>query len=174
MNTSPQTTPQTAREWFNLGKQALERGFPQDAIQALETALDQSYPQSYLGGEIQIWLATAYEATGQHQAAMDRCRQLRQHPDPRIRKQSADILYIWEAPVLQTRPDWLVKIPDLSQMEDNPQPTAGAGLNRPKKQTRPIAPEPELDPAVINRRDNGFVWIGILVLCGVMSLWAIR
>lgn len=163
----------TTREWFALGQKALERGFPLEAIVAFQTALDQGYPQSYLGGEIQIWLATAYEAAGQHQAALDRCRQLRSHPHPNIRKQSADILYIWEAPALKTPPDWIVRIPDLSQVEDNPAPTVGTGLNRKKPRTRKEPPEPSIDPSTINHKDNHFIWVGLgLVIMGLL-IWGL-
>lgn len=167
---SPAVSPptRTTREWFALGQKALERGFPLEAIGAFQAALDQGYPQSHLGGEIQIWLATAYEAAGQHQAALDRCRQLRSHPHPTIRKQSADILYIWEAPALKTPADWIVEIPDLSQVEDNPAPTIGAGLNR-KKPRSPKEPiDIPIDPSSINRKDNHFVWVGLGL--GVMGL----
>ncbi|MEY2977966.1 MAG: hypothetical protein ACO31I_03685 [Prochlorotrichaceae cyanobacterium] len=169
-NSSP--PPQrTTREWFAFGQKALEQGFPIDAIAAFQAALEQGYPQSYLGGEIQIWLATAYEAAGQHQAALDRCRQLRSHPHASIRKQSADILYIWEAPALQTRPDWVVNIPDLSRVEDNPAPTVGAGVNRQKQRPKKEPVEPQIDPASINRKDNQFVWVGLGFLTIAWLIW---
>lgn len=170
MTNSPQLPTRTVRDWFALGRDALEKGFPNEAIVAFEAALDQGYPQSYLGGEIQIWLATAYEAAGQHQAAVDRCRQLASHPHPTIRKQSADILYIWEAPTLQTRPDWVVNIPDLSEVEDNPAPTSGAGLNRKKQRPKPELPEPQIDPSQINRQENQFIWLGLGVTAIVLLI----
>ena len=170
---SPSAPTRTTREWFALGQKALEQGFPLDAIAAFQTALDQGYPQSYLGGEIQIWLATAYEAAGQHQAALDRCRQLRSHPHPNIRKQSADILYIWEAPALQTPPGWIVHIPDLSQVEDNPAPTVGAGLNRKKPRPPKENLEPPIDPSTINHKDNQFVWVGLGLVGIGLLVWAL-
>ena len=162
MSHSAESPQRSVREWFALGKEALEKGFPRDAIAAFETALSQGYPDSSLGGEIQIWLATALESAGDHEGARDRCRQLRTHPDVTIRRQSADILYIWEAPVLQTPEDWVVKIPDLSQVEDNALPSAqAAGMNRPKKKPVKTLPEEEYDESEINRQDNNFLWIAI-------------
>ena len=66
-----------------------------------------------------------------------------------------------------------MKIPDLTQVEDNPLTTAGAGVNRKKKIVQTVAIEPEIDPALINRKDNRFVWIGIGILLAILSLWAI-
>lgn len=46
--------------YFVIGKYAYERGQYQKAVEALETALDREGPFSQLGGDIQLWLALAY------------------------------------------------------------------------------------------------------------------
>ena len=43
-----------------LGKYAYERGQYQKAVEALEEALDREGPFTQLGGDIQLWLALAY------------------------------------------------------------------------------------------------------------------
>ena len=45
---------------FVIGKYAYERGRYQQAVEALETALDREGPFTQLGGDIQLWLALAY------------------------------------------------------------------------------------------------------------------
>ena len=45
---------------FILGKYAYERGQYQKAVEALEEALDREGPFTQLGGDIQLWLALAY------------------------------------------------------------------------------------------------------------------
>ena len=176
-DSSPHPTPprpRTTQEWFVYGKKALEQGFYQDAIVAFQTALNQGYPESYVGGEIQIWLATAYEAKGENKAARDVCRQLKTHPDVRIRKQSADILYIWEAPVLSTRPDWIVEIPDLTQVEDNPIPTPGAGLTRKKDKPKASPLEPDSTEPPVSATDNQFTIVATLVLVASLVILALK
>ena len=46
---------------FSVGKYAYERGRYQDAVVALEEALNKEGPFSQLGGDIQMWLALAYQ-----------------------------------------------------------------------------------------------------------------
>lgn len=46
---------------FSIGKYAYERGRYQDAVLALEVALNKEGPFSQLGGDIQMWLALAYQ-----------------------------------------------------------------------------------------------------------------
>ena len=174
MTDSASQPTRTVKEWFAYGKTALEQGFYPDAIVAFQRALSQGYPDSHLGGEIQIWLATAYEAAGQNQAARDLCRQLKVHPDVRIRKQSADILYIWEAPLLKTPPDWIVQIPDLSQVEDDPIPSAGAGLSR--KTVQPKVPIEEEIPAETPeyRSPHQFTIVACLIFIATLVFLAVK
>ena len=177
-SSSPSPNPaarlRTTQDWFAYGKKALEQGFYQDAIVAFQTALSQGYPDSYLGGEIQIWLATAYEAKGENKAARDLCRQLQTHSDVRIRKQSADILYIWEAPVLSTRPDWIVEIPDLTQVEDNPIPSSGAGLTRKKDKSKVSPLESDLPNVSRSAPDHQFTIVAILIILAGLVILALK
>ena len=168
---SPRPTPERSfQEWFKLGQTALEYGAYAEAIVAFESALDQGYPQSYAGGQAQIWLATAYEAKGQPDKAREICRRLTHHPDSRIRKQSADVLYIWEAPVLTRRDDWVVKIPDLSQVDTATQ--GRLGESRRSQTQKTVEPTPTAPPEPFdleNRGQNNF-WIWAILGAGLL-LW---
>ncbi|MGP0128668.1 MAG: hypothetical protein ACTMUB_05210 [cyanobacterium endosymbiont of Rhopalodia musculus] len=59
---------------------------------------------SQLGGEVQMWLVTAYQAVGRLHHAITLCQTLTCHPCSDIRKQSKEILYILQAPKLK-RPE---------------------------------------------------------------------
>ena len=46
---------------FSVGKYCYERGRYEDSVAALEAALAKEGPFSQLGGDIQMWLALAYQ-----------------------------------------------------------------------------------------------------------------
>jgi hypothetical protein len=46
---------------FTLGKLAYEKGQYPDSVQFFTQALDKEGPFSPLGGEVQLWLALAYQ-----------------------------------------------------------------------------------------------------------------
>ncbi|GAB4819970.1 hypothetical protein N2152v2_007016 [Parachlorella kessleri] len=143
---------------FELGKQAYARGQYPTSTQLLERALDDEGPFSQLGGEIQLWLALAYQACGREQDCIDVYLGLEKtHPIPSIRKQAsswldeqqslltrlgspgtalkqvaADLRYIMEAPKLQLSPDERVQIPVLEGLEAN------RGGRTPTARPRPI------------------------------------
>lgn len=73
------------------------------------------YPQS---GKLRIWQALAQEALGQTQEAILLAQTLVNDPDPEVAQQARYILAIWQAPRLRRPPEWLIEIPDLSQLED--------------------------------------------------------
>lgn len=155
---APPTPLQQAQADYQAGKLALEGGRYQRSIDLLEAAMGRINPNSALGGEVQITLVMAYEAGGYRQEARDLCRRLEKHWDPEIRKQGSQILYILEAPRLETRPDWVVPIPDLSQVETGDLAyTKAAGTPSPPKPSPRIQPAPPLDPSQINTQDNQFV-----------------
>lgn len=152
-------TLEIAQNEFKSGKVAFERGQYRASVQYLETACDRVPRNSRLGGEIQLWLVTAYEALGERTAARTLCKQLETHPSYEIRQQSSRLLYILEAPELKRPPEWMTQIPDLSAMpESDLKERRGAGVSR-----KPAsAPEPE-DLSQMNTRDNQFIWVALLV-----------
>jgi hypothetical protein len=130
---------------------------------------------SRLGGEVQIWLVTAYEALGQRSDALTLCRELSRHPDLQTRKQGRRLLYILEAPRLTTRPEWLTQIPDLTNLSDSDardRPTA-ATISPAKLIEKPAFQlEDIVDPERVNVQDNRFIWVALgaiaLVLGGLL------
>ncbi len=171
------TDQEQLRSAYQAGKQAFERGRYRESVDYLKAAMEIVLPNSKLGGEIQMWLATAYEAAGERNDAIALCRALSRHPHWETRKQSRRLLYILEAPRLATRPDWLVKIPDLGQLDGSESEKIRAALARapkpkPKEPEKPgFVLEPE-DLSQVNTRDNLFVWVAlgtaVLVLGGLV------
>jgi tetratricopeptide (TPR) repeat protein len=157
-----------AQDFYQVGRDAFERGRYRESVESLEKAVSLSGSLSSLGGDIQIWLVNAYQAAGQSVEAIALCEKLGTHPNLRTRKQSRRMLYILKAPQLKRREEWLTKIPDLSQIE------AANGENQiatrfdavPKRPSRP-RPKPELeeiDLSQVNTKDNSFLWIALVLI----------
>ena len=108
---------QEAMSAYTTGQAAFERGLYRDSVDWFQKALSlisaQSAAQSALEGEIQMWLVTAYDAAGQGEKAIALCRQLSTHANLETRQNSKRLLFILEAPKLQSKPEWLTQIPDL-------------------------------------------------------------
>ncbi len=159
---------------YQAGQSLFEHGRYREAVELLCQANDLGAHNSRLGGEIQMWLVTAYEAAGQRQEALTLCRQLKTHPFAETRKQSKRLLYILEAPKLELRPEWLTKIPDLEQVAERQSnsPITARPLARPPEPKRVI--QPPADPTQVETRDNGFVWfaLGIIVLTLGSLFWS--
>lgn len=156
-----------ARELYQAGRTAFERGRYRQSVECLEKAVNLAGQYSPLGGEVQLWLVSAYEAAGQQTEAIALCEQLDRHPNHKTRKQSRRLLYILKAPQLKRREEWLTKIPDLSNLDEagseSPiltRSTPAARSPRPKPQ-----PEPELiDLSQVNTKDNAFVWVALIAI----------
>ncbi len=150
---------------FQAGKAAFERGDYRKAVHHLENACALVSLNSMLGGSIQTWLVTAYQATGQEQAAIALCRQLTQHPDWQTRKEGKRILYILEAPKLQARPEWLTQIPDLGNLADQSERDRRAIPARPAAKSPPARTSAykleSVDLSQVNREDRGFIWVAV-------------
>lgn len=103
---------------FSVGKYCYERGRYEDSVVALELALNKEGPFSQLGGDIQMWLALAYQACGREEECISTYKTLEDtHPVPRVRRQAANLRYIIEAPKLLVNPDERVQIPMLNEVE---------------------------------------------------------
>lgn len=158
---------------YQAGQALFERGQYREAVEWLSKANTLALPNSRIGGEIQMYLVTAYEAAGQREEALTLCRRLNTHTYAETRKQSKRLLYILEAPKLELRPEWLTQIPDLERMEErdrNPR-IATRPLAKPPQPKRVI--QPPADPSQVETKDNGFVWfaLGIIVLTLGSLLW---
>lgn len=148
---------------YQAGRVNFERGQYGQAVRNLEAASALADRNSRLGGEVQMWLVTAYEAAGQSPEAIALCKQLCRHPHQSTRQQAKRLLYILEAPKLETRPEWLVQIPDLAAIDRNETiafKAADTAVKGPPKKKPPV-PEP-IDLSQVNTKDNSFLWIALL------------
>ncbi len=150
-----------AEEALQLGQRFFERGRYRKAIEQFQQALNLSNPMGAKGGEVQMWLVNAYIAAGDDEAGLALCRKLILHPDLDTKQQSKRLLYILEAPALEMKPEWVTKIPDLNELDDE---KGRSYAQQPKKaRRRKPKPEPEpIDLSQVNTADNQFVWIALI------------
>lgn len=159
---------------YKTGRYAFERGQYRSAIAHLETATGLVEKTSRFGGEVQIWLVTAYEASGKSPQAIALCQTLTRHPHIETRKQAKRLLAILEAPQLRLHPEWRVEIPDMSQLEQSDsqfrQVSTTAKPKPPEKKRPQQSPEP-VDLSQVNTKDNQFIWVALgasgLILAGL-------
>lgn len=154
-----------ARAEYQAGIATFERGQYRESVQHLEKSCALVPRNTRLGGEVQLWLVTAYEAAGRISEAIALCEQLKRHPDPETSKQGRRLLYIMQAPQLQRPTEWLTQIPDLGTLPDNETKmrigSSTATSNRAPQQ-RP-QPEP-IDLTQVNTSDNRFVWVALIAI----------
>lgn len=159
-----------ARAIFQSGKVAFESGQYREAVENLEKASALLARNSRLGGEVQLWLVTAYEAAGRTEDAIALCQELKRHPYSETSKQARRLVYILQAPKLQRPSEWMTEIPDLRALSDNEskirvtaKPSSSSWQKKP--------PEPEfIDLSQVNTRDNRFIWLGLIVI-GLILLY---
>ncbi len=163
---------EAAAQLYLEGRAAFESGYYRQAIAQLEKAAALSVKTSPIGGEIQIWLVSAYQAHDDLDAAQALCRQLTRHPNIDTRQKSRRLLAILEAPRLAMRPEWLSEIPDLSKIEDSEDSDKkGSGGTYKPRPIRKLE-EPEIDPSTIVRDDNQFIWVAIAFILAMLLLLA--
>lgn len=150
-----------AKESLALGQTTFERGRYKQAITHFQTALALSNPMGARGGEIQMWLVNAYVAAGDNAAGLALCRKLIRHPDLETQRQSKRLLYILEAPELEMKPEWVTRIPDLSDLEDDAGRRYAQAPKRPRRRKPKPEPEP-LDLSQVDTADNQFIWIALV------------
>ncbi|CAH9071183.1 unnamed protein product [Cuscuta europaea] len=110
----------TARLMFDLGQKAYGKGSYGRAVEFLEGALTIIPRPTLFGGEIQIWLAMAYEANNRHIDCITLYKQLeRNHPSVSIRRQASDLRYILQAPKLKITQEEMVTIPLIGSSYDS-------------------------------------------------------
>lgn len=110
----------TAQLMYDLGKKAYGRGTYGRAVEFLEGALTIIPRSTLFGGEIQIWLAMAYEANNRHKDCIALYKQLeKSHPSISIKRQAAELRYILEAPKLKITQEEMVTIPLIGSSYDS-------------------------------------------------------
>jgi tetratricopeptide (TPR) repeat protein len=137
------------------------------AIAKLEQAKQMAELNSSDDGEVQIWLANAYDAIGRTAEAIAICEKLKNHPERQIRKSAAFIQEIISAPKLSPIEDGKLSIPSLS---NNPS-------DRWQYQTKP-KDKPKLIPLPVSTTTKyqkidqfafllgiaiALIWLGILI-----------
>lgn len=158
-----------AKDLYQAGQNAYERGRYRESVEYLEKAVNLSGQFSALGGEIQIWLVNAYQAAGRQQEAIDLCEQLGKHPNLQTRKQSRRMLYILKAPQLKRREEWLTKIPDLGNIDEAGRENqlaarVGAAPRTPTPRPSRLKIEEPVDLSQVNTQENGFIWIALALV----------
>ncbi len=160
---------------YQAGQVAFERGDYRQAVSHFLTAIALVQPNTKIGGEIQIWLAMAYEAVGQLSEAKALCLKLANHPSLATRQASKRMLYIMDAPELARRDEWLTKIPDLSHLEDREGKAGGASSPSPlppKKEKTLEERYAPVDWSRVNTQDNNFIAIAlVLAIVMLFGLW---
>ncbi len=158
-----------AQHAYEQGRIAFEHGEYRESIAALESAQTQVGALTPLGGEIQIWLVTAYEAAGKRSEARSLCETLVNHPHGTTRRQARRWLEILKAPQLQRRAEWNTQIPDWSTLsESDRRDHRGTGVT-PSKTPPALAPEEEVP--VAPTADNGFVWVALIAIGLIIGGW---
>jgi tetratricopeptide (TPR) repeat protein len=150
---------------YDLGKQYFERGRYREAIEHLETASANVELNSLLGGEVHIWLVTAYHAAEKQDEAIALCRRLTRHTNLTTRQQAKRLLAILEAPQLRTRPEWVVSIPELDNLgeSDFKDRRGSSSVSTTVKSPPPKRPELEpVDLSQVNTKDNQFIWVALI------------
>lgn len=169
-----QLTPkeQFQRE-YQAGKVAFERGQYRMSIERLEAAKGFVMPQTRQGGEVKIWLATAYQAANRTSEAISLCQQLTQHPHWEIRKQGKRLLDILKAPALRRPKEWITEIPNLENLSESEAKPRSYSRSTRQATSKPSRQEPKVySPGEINTKDNQFIWaalIAILLILGGLA-----
>jgi tetratricopeptide (TPR) repeat protein len=162
-------------EPYLQGQDAFERGQYRESIDCFQRALSLTPESTALGGAMQIWLVTAYDAAERREEALALCRELRTHANYETRQQAKQLLYILEAPKLQLKPEWLTQIPELNESSNLPnyrssnQRVAGqvskkASSTGPRWSTEPMEP---IEP----RESSGFLSLALGVSLAMLVLW---
>ena len=152
-----------ARQRYRNGKAAFENGKYRQAVEELKKACALLERNTRLGGEVQIWLATAYEASGQNREAIELCEQLKRHPYPETSKDAKRLQYIFKAPKLERPKEWMTEIPDLATLSDKSKIRVAASRKK-----SPAVKEVEevefIDLSQVNTQDNRFIWLALIVI----------
>ncbi|KAG0571748.1 hypothetical protein KC19_VG038900 [Ceratodon purpureus] len=122
---------------LQMSQRAYGRGVYDKSVEMLEAALTKVPGNSNLGGEIQVWLAMAYDAVGRHADCIALYKRLEgTHPNNNLRKQAADLRYIAEAPKLKISRDEMVKVPLIEKDYDRKAKTWSQTVKEKRKKPR--------------------------------------
>ncbi|WP_019500966.1 tetratricopeptide repeat protein [Pseudanabaena sp. PCC 6802] len=164
------------QELYQAGVRSFERGNYQQAIAQFQQALDGVNAKTKIGGEIQVWLANAYDAAGNSTEAIALCRSLKTHSDRDVRKSANYVLGILSAPKLSNLKDATSKIPSLKGLDDQissrPLGVSGSKLPQAKPENQ-LPTGSSLDTQTSQQEQNRFLWIAIVITLAGLVVWAI-
>lgn len=153
-----------AKKRYQSGKSAFECGKYREAVEELEKAAALLVRNTRLGGDVQIWLATAYEAAGRNDDAIALCEQLKRHPHAEVSKQAKHLQYIWQAPKLKRPQEWMTEIPDFAALDRN-DGSVKFSANSTKSSSFPATKEPNLDDLPpVETKDNRFLIVASIAI----------
>ncbi|KAM7269536.1 hypothetical protein ACFE04_025033 [Oxalis oulophora] len=110
----------TAQLMFDFGQKCYGKGMYGRSVEFFEGALTIIPRPTLFGGEIQIWLAMAYEADNRHADCINLYKQLEsKHPSISIRRQASELRYILQAPKLKITREEMVTIPLIGSSYDS-------------------------------------------------------
>ncbi len=152
-------------QFYLLGKEALDKGFYRQSLDYFTQAQEFIPENTHQGGDLQIWLITAYQALGKDQEAIALCQKLTTHPNFTIKKQAKDLLFILQAPRLQRPKEWMSEIPDLSKVAE--EKNKFSAVTMPKK-TNSKSSINSLNEHKINlentSKENNFLGFALIIL----------
>lgn len=162
---------------YQQGQAALEKGQYRLSLAYLQEAQELIPLGTKLGGELQMWLITAYQALNEQQDAIALCQKLTTHPHSDIRKQAKNLLFIIQAPKLNRPQAWMSKIPDLAEMseskaEDRYGKLTNLNYSPAKKQPQSKLDQP-LDLFTAETNNSYLIWfilIAIVIAFGSLIL----
>lgn len=90
-----------AMRLYKTAVKAYAKGMYSDSIQWCDAALEETDPNSLMGGKIQIQKALGLDANGKEDDALEVYRGLQKHPEGFIKRQAEELKYILEAPKME-------------------------------------------------------------------------
>jgi tetratricopeptide (TPR) repeat protein len=151
-----------AKSRYITGKAAFENGLYQQAVDNLEKARALLSSSTRFAGEVDMWLVTAYEASGRSTEAIALCEKLTQHPHYETRQQARQLVYILKAPKLKRPKEWMTEIPDLAGLAENEPKILVPARSKTSSQQKQLE---SVDLSQVNTQDNRFIWTTLIAIC---------
>ena len=157
----------TFADRYQAGKIALERGDYRLSIENLEAASKLIAAASRQGGEVKLWLVTAYQAANRIDDAIALCEELVTHSSVTVRHKAQQVLYIIKAPKLNRPKEWMSEIPDLTNTDEDKSKYISA---KKREKSQPITELPQpVDLSEVETEDNKFIWLALLLAAGIIG-----
>jgi tetratricopeptide (TPR) repeat protein len=178
MEANSSSTEKSYQERYQAGIISFEHGDYKHAIAQFQQALDGVDAKTKIGGEIQVWLANAYDAVGDSTQAIALCRRLKTHGDRDVRKSANYVLGILTAPQLSTLKDVVSQIPSLQGLDaqdtQSYPPGRSGSQSTSSKTEQEILAAPRVDNVAVQRQLNRFIWTAtIAIALAALIVWAV-